>query len=92
MMVSTKVKVFNRKQDHYAQPRGQEYDVTEITIEGETEQDVLDKFYLKNKRCDAKFHHKFTDVYWEILLNRWYKSEDFSKRSFYLYYQGSFVD
>jgi len=90
--MEAKINVFIRKSDHYLQPRGQEYDVKEEVIEGNTEQEILDKFYKKNKNADASYYNKFASKYWDNKLKEWYDSPDYEKRSFKLYYENRIVD
>ena len=91
-IIEAKINVFVRKSDHWKFPKRQKYDVREETIVGRTQQEVLDKFYMKNKRCDASYYNKFVDIEWQKRLTDWYKSDDYEKRSFSLYYQNSIVD
>ncbi len=90
--MKVKINVFVRKSDHWKLPEGQKYDIREETIEGRTEQEILDKFYMKNKRCDASYYNKFVEFKWQKKLSDWYKSDDYERRSFGLYYKNSIVD
>ena len=89
--MEVKINVFIRKSDHWKQPRGQKYNIKEETIKG-TEQEILDKFYKKNKQCDASYYIKFIDTKWEKKLKEWYNSDDYKRRSFSLYYENLIVD
>ena len=60
--MEVKINVFVRKSDHYKQPKGQEYNVKKEVIIGNTEQEVLDKFYKKNRRADASYYNEFVDM------------------------------
>ena len=90
--MEVKINVFVRKSDHWKQPKGNEYDVREEIITGDTDQEIIDKFYIKNSRSDASYYSKFTDAVWEKKLQEWYDSDDCKKRSFSLYYKNSIVD
>ena len=87
-----KIKTFIRKTDHYKQPKGEKYNIKEGVIIGESEQDIFDKFYKKNRRADNSYYNEFKKKEWKEKLSNWYKSEDFKKRSFDLYYHNSIVD
>ncbi len=91
-ILHVKINVFVEKSDHYKQPRGHEYNVNEEIIIGNSEQEILDKFYKKNKRADASYYHEFADSKWKLKLKEWYNSDDYNKRSFSLYYENSIVD
>ena len=91
-IMEVKINVFVRKSDHYKQPKGQEYNVKKEVIIGNTEQEVLDKFYKKNRRADASYYNEFVDSKWKSKLKEWYNSDDYKKRSFSLYYENSIVD
>ena len=90
--MEAKITIFVRKSDHYNHPKGEKYNTREEHIKGDTEQEILDKFYIKNKRCDASYYFEFSDIEWGNKLKAWYKSDDYKKRSFSLYYQNSIVD
>jgi len=90
--MEVKINVFVRKSDHWNHPKGQEYNVREELIKGNTQQEILDKFYKMNKRCDASYYNEFADTKWKNQLKEWYASEDYKKRSFSLYYENSIVD
>ena len=90
--MEVKINVFIRKSDHWKHPREQEYDVREEIIKGSTQQEILDKFYKKNRRCDASYYNEFADTKWQNKLKEWYNSDDYKKRSFSLYYENSIID
>ena len=91
--MKAEIKIFVRKSDHYKFIiLNEQYNIKTEFIEANTEQEILDKFYKKNKRSDASYYNKFTSVDWNKKLNDWYKSDDYKKRSFSLYYENSIVD
>ena len=90
--MEVKINVFVRKSDHWEHPEGQEYNVWEELNKGNTQQEILDKFYKKNKRCDQCYYNEFADAKWKNLLKEWYDSDDYKQRSFSLYYENSIVD
>jgi len=90
--MEVKINVFVRKYDHWKHPDGQKYNVREELIKGDTQQEILDKFYKKNRRCDASYYYRFADTKWKNRLEEWYDSEDYKKRSFSLYYENATVD
>lgn len=90
--MEVKINVFVMKSDHWNHPRGQRYNVREEVIKGDTQQEILDKFYKKNRRCSMNYYNKFADTKWQNLLEEWYASEDYKKRSFLLCYENSVVD
>jgi len=86
------VQEYVRKIDHYNFSGNERFNISEVILEGVDEQEILDKFYLKNRRCDASYYNKFKDFKWECALNKWYNSDDYKNRSFELYYKNSLVD
>lgn len=90
--MKVKINVYVRKSDYWKNPGKDDYDIREEYIEGDNEQDIIDKFYIKNRRCDAGFFHRFADEEWKQKLSNWLNSEDYQKRSFSLYYSNSIVD
>ena len=90
--MQVKIKVFQRKSNHYNLPEGEQYDITEKFLTGDSEQEILDKFYVINKRGDMSYYHKFADDSWEVKLIEWYGSADHRTRSFELYYGNGIVD
>tara|TARA_R110000772_G_scaffold830_2_gene3027 strand:+ start:300 stop:569 length:270 start_codon:yes stop_codon:yes gene_type:complete len=89
--MKAKIKLIIRKSNHYKFVGDEKYDVREEMIEGETEQEICEKFYLKNRRCDMSFYHKFIDKVWQLKMDQWYDSLSESER-FNLYYKDSIVD
>lgn len=90
--MTAEIEIFRRKSDHYLQPEGSKYIVSKESIEGKSEQEILDKFYKLNKRADMTLYRKFIDKEWDKKLNEWYNSEDYKRRSFSLFYENSIVD
>ena len=80
-----------RKSNHYNFAGDEKYDVREEMIEGETERDICEKFYIKNRRCDMDFYHEFIDKEWTLKMDQWYDSLSESERK-NLYYKDSIVD
>ena len=90
--MEAKINIFRRKANHWELLEEQRYDIREELLKGDTHQEILDKFYKKDKRSDASFYIKFVDPKWRRRLEEWYDSEDYAKRSFSLYYENSIVD
>jgi len=90
--MKVKINVFVRKSDHYKQPKVHKYNVIEEVILGNTEQEILDKFYKKNRGADASYYNEFASNEWKNKLKQWYNSDNYKKRSFSLYYENSIVD
>jgi hypothetical protein len=64
----------------------------EIEISGNTEQEILDKYYKLNSRSHAFSYHEFCDPTWLVKYKTWLNSEDYKKRAMSLYYGHGFVD
>jgi len=90
--MEVKINVFIRKSDHWNQLTGQKYNIREDLIQGSTQQEILDNFYKKNRKCDASYYNEFSETKWKNLLKVWYDSDNYKQRSFSLYYESSLVD
>ena len=91
ILLMAKIKLIMRKSNHYNFVGDEKYDVREEMIEGETEREICEKFYFKNRRCDMSFYHEFIDKEWTLKMDRWYDSLSESERK-NLYYKDSIVD
>ena len=90
--MEVKINIYSRKSNHWKFVGDDRYNIREDIIVGDTEQDILDKFYIKNRNCDMSYYHQFQDEKWERKLHEWYKSDDYKKRSFSLFYKDRIVD
>jgi len=90
-MLMVKIKLIMRKSNHYNFVGDEKYDVREEMIEGGTEQEICEKFYFKNRRCDMDFYHEFIDKEWTLKMDQWYDYLSESERK-NLYYKDSIVD
>lgn len=68
--------------------------LSEKNISGKTDINIFEEFYRLNnslRYCNGSYY-TFKDGEWEIKYKQWLKSDDYKKKSFNLFYNGSYVD